>query len=169
MDEEILDFIEDNNFNLMAVLVTHDHLNHVRGLRTLKRIYNTEIFAVNHVILDHKTTLLRDGDKINIGSFPVEVISIPGHSSDCAVYRIGKLLFTGDVLTAGLVGQTASAYGAAIQMNNVRSRILSRPGDYMILPGHGPPSSLEAERRFNAGINQYDQSRNRKPVFRLNI
>jgi glyoxylase-like metal-dependent hydrolase (beta-lactamase superfamily II) len=169
MDEEILDFIEDNNFNLRAVLVTHDHINHVRGLRTLKRIYDTEIFAVTHVILDHKTTLLRDGDKLNIGPFPVEVLSIPGHSSDCAVYRIDKLLFTGDVLTAGLVGQTASTYGAAIQMNNIRSRILSLPGDYMVLPGHGPPSSLEAERRFNAGINQYDQIRNRKPVIRLNI
>ncbi|MDR1587102.1 MAG: MBL fold metallo-hydrolase [Treponema sp.] len=169
MDEQILEFIESNNFNLRGVLVTHDHLNHVHGLRTLKRIYDAEIFAVNHVILDHKTTLLKDGEELEIGPFKIEVISVPGHSSDSAVYRIDSFLFTGDTLTAGLVGQTASTYGAAIQMNALRSRILSLPGDYTILPGHGPPSSLEAERRYNAGINQYDQNRGRRPAFRLNL
>jgi glyoxylase-like metal-dependent hydrolase (beta-lactamase superfamily II) len=167
MDKHILKNIENNNFSLRAVLVTHDHLGHVRGLRTLKRIYDAEIFAVNRIILDHKTTLLRDGDKINIGSFTVEVISIPGHSADSAVYRIGALLFTGDALTAGMVGQTVSAYGAATQMYKLRSRLLSLPGDYTVLPGHGPPSSLEAERRFNIGINRYDQRQNRKSWPRL--
>jgi glyoxylase-like metal-dependent hydrolase (beta-lactamase superfamily II) len=169
MDEPILEFIEDNNFDLRAVLITHDHINHVHGLKTLKRIYNAEIFAINRIILDHNTSLVKDGDKFNIGSFKIEVISIPGHSSDSAVYLIGTLLFTGDVLTAGLVGRTASAYGAAIQMNALRSRILSLPGDYTVLPGHGPPSSLEAERRFNQGINQYDQNRGRRPGFKVSF
>jgi len=167
MENITLETIENNNFNLKAVLITHDHLNHVRGLRTLKRIYETEIFAVNQSVLEHKTTLVKDGDKFNIGSFSVEVISIPGHSSDSVVYMIGNLLFTGDVLTAGLVGSTASAYGATTQMNKLRSRLLSLPGDYIVLPGHGPPSTLEAERRFNTDIFNYDQSRSKRPVFKV--
>jgi glyoxylase-like metal-dependent hydrolase (beta-lactamase superfamily II) len=169
MDAQILNSIEGNNFNLRAVFITHDHIGHVHGLRTLKRIYHTEIFAVNRVVLDQKTTLVKDGDTVDVGPFQVEVISIPGHSADSVVYRIGTLLFTGDVLTAGLVGQTASAYGAATQVGKLRSRLLSLPGDYTVLPGHGPPSSLEAERRFNAGINRYDQGQNRRPAFRVNI
>jgi glyoxylase-like metal-dependent hydrolase (beta-lactamase superfamily II) len=169
MDDQILGFIENNEYTLRAVLITHDHLNHVHGLRTLKRIYDVEIYAVNHVILDHKTNLARDGDTIAIGPFRVGVISIPGHSSDSAVFMVDNLLFTGDVLTAGLVGRTASTYGAAVQMRALRSRILSLPGDYTILPGHGPPSTLEAERKFNAGINNYDQSRNHRPVFKVDI
>ena len=169
MDEQLLEYIEDNDFNLRAVLITHDHLGHVHGLRTLKRIYNVEIFAINRLILDHRTTLVRDGDKFNIGPFAIEVISIPGHSADSVVYWIDTLLFTGDVLTSGLVGQTASTYGAATQVNKLRSRLLSLPGDYTVLPGHGPPSTLEAERRFNVGINQFDEMKKRKPVFRLNI
>jgi glyoxylase-like metal-dependent hydrolase (beta-lactamase superfamily II) len=169
MDEQILKSLEDNVFRLRAVLITHDHLSHVHGLRTLKRIYNAEIFALNRIILDQKTTLVKDGDQFDIGPFKIEVISIPGHSADSAVYRIDNLLFTGDVLTAGLVGQTASAYGAATQMGKLRNRLLSLPGDYTVLPGHGPPSSLEAERRFNIGINQYDQERRRRPVFKVNI
>jgi glyoxylase-like metal-dependent hydrolase (beta-lactamase superfamily II) len=169
MDESVLKSIENNNFHLRAALITHAHITHVHGLRTLKRIYNAEIFAVNRVILDHKTTLVRDGDKIDIGAFKVEVISIPGHSADSVVYRIGGLLFTGDVLTAGLVGETDSTYGATTQMGKLRSRLLSLPGDYTVLPGHGPPSSLEAERRFNVGITLYDQRRDRKHAFRVNI
>ena len=169
MDGQILDYIENNNYNLAGVLATHDHLRHVRGLHTLLRIYSAKIYAVNSVIHEHDANPVKDGEIIRIGSFQVEVISIPGHSSDSAVFRIENLLFTGDVLTAGLVGQTASTYGAGLQANNLRSRILSLPGNYTVLPGHGPPSSLEAERRFNAGIARSDLNRNRRPVFRINL
>jgi glyoxylase-like metal-dependent hydrolase (beta-lactamase superfamily II) len=169
VDGPLLEYIEKNNLNLKAVLITHDHIGHVHGLRTLLRIYQAEIFAINRSVLDIKTTPLKDGDRIGIGPFTIEVISIPGHSADSAVYRIDRLLFTGDVLTTGLVGTTASAYGAATQINKLRSRLLSLPGDYMILPGHGPPSTLEAERRYNIGITRYNTTQTRKPTFRLSI
>jgi len=169
MEVVTLESIEDNNFDLKAVLITHDHQNHVRGLRTLERIYNAEVFAFNQSIMGHRTTIVKDGDKLNIAGFSVEIISIPGHSADSVVYKIGNFLFTGDVLTAGLVGSTASAYGTATQMNNLRSRFLSLPGDYVVLPGHGPPSTLEAERRFNAGISRYDQSQGKPPAFKIDL
>ena len=169
MDKQLLGYIENNNFNPTAVLITHDHTGHVHGLRTLRRIYRPEIFAINRLVADIGTQLVKDGDMIDAGSFSVEVISIPGHSADSAVYRAGNLLFTGDVLTAGLVGTTASAYGAAMQMNKLRSRLLSLPGDYIVLPGHGPPSTLEAERRFNVNITQFRETHGRRPAFRLGI
>jgi len=169
MEKVTLETIENNNFDLKAVLITHEHLAHVRGLRTLKKIYDVEVFAVNQSILNHKTAMVKDGDIIVVGDFQIEVISIPGHSSDSVVYRIDNLLFTGDVLTAGLVGRTASAYGAATQMNKLRSRLLSLPGDYAVLPGHGPPSTLEAERRFNTDIFNYDQNRNKPPAFKVDL
>jgi glyoxylase-like metal-dependent hydrolase (beta-lactamase superfamily II) len=169
VEQMTLDIIENNNFYLKAVLITRDHLSHVRGLRTLKRIYDAEVFAVNQTILGFKTNIVKDKDVFNIDSFSVEVISIPGHSSDSVVYRIGKMLFTGDVLTAGLVGSTASVYGAATQMDKLRSRLLSLPGDYVVLPGHGPPSTLDAERRFNIDIINYDKNRNKRPALRLEL
>jgi glyoxylase-like metal-dependent hydrolase (beta-lactamase superfamily II) len=169
MDEQMLDFLESNEYTLKGVLITHDHINHVHGLRTLERIYKTDIYAINHIILDQRTNLVKDGDVINAGSFSINVISVPGHSSDSAVFMADHLLFTGDALTAGLVGRTSSTYGAAIQMNALRSRILSLPGNYMVLPGHGPPSTLEAEREFNAGIDQYNRRQTERPVFRVDI
>jgi len=165
MHADILDFIESNDYTLRGVLVTHDHKSHVRGLNTLKRIYDVKIYAVNHIIQDHKTTLVKDGDVLNIGPFEIEVISVPGHSADSAVYKIENLLFTGDVISAGLIGSTASSYGAAVQMTAIRSKLLSLPGDSIVLPGHGPPTSLEAERQFNAGILLYEQNKNKRHTF----
>jgi len=169
MDKQILDYIEGNNFYPKAIFITHDHPGHVYGIRTLKRIYQTEVYAVNRIVQDHKTTPVKDGDNINIGPFTVKVISIPGHSADSAVYQIESLLFTGDVLTAGMLGTTASAYGAATQLNKLRSRLFSLPGEYTILPGHGPPSSLEAERCFNIDISQFGEAKPRRPVVRINL
>ncbi|MDR2419277.1 MAG: MBL fold metallo-hydrolase [Treponema sp.] len=159
MAKGILNFIEDNNYHLRAILVTHDHRNHVQGLRTLKRIYDTELYAVNHVIMEHKATLIRDSETLHIDSFTFEVISIPGHSPDSVVFKIGRMLFTGDALSAGLIGKTASNYGDATELAALRSKLFSLPYDCIVFPGHGPPSSLEAERRFNAGIQLCEEKR----------
>ena len=169
MDSSLLSIIEDNNYALKGVLITHDHPHHVRGLRAILRIYKTDIYAINPVIGEHRTTIVRDGEFVNTGPFKLEVFSIPGHSADSAVYRIDRLLFTGDVLSAGLLGGTASSYSAATQVSALRRKILSLPGDYTILPGHGPPSSLEAERRFNLDLNSFEQQKNRRPVFTVDF
>lgn len=162
MDSEILNLIEENNFTLNSIFITHDHPHHVRGLKTIMRIYNAEIYAVNPAIMEHRTNLIKDGDQINIGSIKIEVISIPGHSADSAVFKIDRLLFTGDAMTAGLVGSTASSYATMTQERALRSKIFSLPGDYTILPGHGPPSSLEAERWFNHGLNSKEKPDSRR-------
>jgi glyoxylase-like metal-dependent hydrolase (beta-lactamase superfamily II) len=166
MDSAILNIIEDNNYTLSGVLITHDHQHHVSGLKTIMRIYDAEIFAINPVVMEQRTTLVRDGVLFNVGPFRTEVISIPGHSADSAVFKIDRLLFTGDALSAGLLGETASSYAAKTQISALRSRLLSLPGDYTVLPGHGPPSSLEAERRFNLGLNTIKKQKNR-PVFKF--
>jgi len=155
MDSELLGVIEDNDFILRGILITHDQPHHVRGLNTILKIYNTDVYAINHMIMEHRTTLVHDRDIVEIGPFSVEVISIPGHSADSAIYKIERLLFTGDTLSAGLTGSVNSSYAAANQATALRSKLLSMPGDYTILPGHGPPTSLEAERRFNMSLNSY--------------
>ncbi|MDR1985529.1 MAG: MBL fold metallo-hydrolase [Treponema sp.] len=165
IDEGIVNFIEHNEYHLRAVLITHDHKNHIRGLPTLMRIYDPDIYAVNQTVLAYRTILIRDRDICRIGPFRFEVISIPGHSPDSAVFKIDNLLFTGDALSAGLIGRTASSYGTAIQIAALRNKLFSLPGDFTVLPGHGPPSSLETERRFNAGIQLYEERKTKRRVF----
>ncbi|MDR0645200.1 MAG: MBL fold metallo-hydrolase [Treponema sp.] len=164
IDQTLVNIIEDNSYTLAGVLITHDHSNHVSGLRTLERIYKTNVYAVNPLILGYKTIMVHDGDKFSIGPFEIEVFSVPGHAFDAAVYKIERIIFTGDALSAGLVGKTASSYGEKVQVTALYSKILTLQGDYIVLPAHGPPSSIEAERRFNAGIQLYEHSKVRKPA-----
>jgi glyoxylase-like metal-dependent hydrolase (beta-lactamase superfamily II) len=169
MEVPMLDFIEKYGYKLRAVLITHDHSNHDHGLRTLKRIYDAEIYAVNPLVREHKTCIIKDGDVLTLGAIKAKVLTVPGHSSDSAVFLVNHTLFTGDALTAGLLGTTISSYGASIQMNALRSKVLSLPGTYIILPGHGPPSTLDAERRFNAGIQFYEENKAKRPKFRIDV
>jgi glyoxylase-like metal-dependent hydrolase (beta-lactamase superfamily II) len=169
MDSGLLSLIEENNYSLLGVLITHDHPHHARGLKTIMKIYNTPIYAINPTVGEYRTSLIRDGDILNIGPFRTEVFSIPGHSSDSAVFKIERLIFTGDAMNAGFMGNTASSFSAATQVNALRKKIFSLPGDYSILPGHGPPSSLEAERRFNLDINTFEQRKNRRFPFKFEI
>ena len=169
VDSNILALIEENDYSLRGVLITHDHAHHVLGLKTLLKIYDTEVFAANPNIMEHRSTLVRDGDIVNIGPFRTEVTLIPGHSADSAVFKIDRFLFTGDILSAGLLGTTASSFASKTQITALRSKLFSLPGDYIVLPGHGPPTSLEAERRFNLDIHSFDQQKNRRPVFKFDI
>ncbi|GAB6393149.1 MAG: metallo-beta-lactamase family protein [Treponematales bacterium] len=169
MDESILKVIEGSEYKLRGVLLTHDHKSHIHGLTTLMRIYHPEVYAINAAVKDYKTRNLRDSDSVAIGPFTIEVISVPGHSADSAVFKIERCLFTGDALSAGLTGSTASSYGAAVQINALRSKVLSLPGDYTLFPGHGPPSSLEAERRFNEGIHSYNAQNTARPTFKADV
>ena len=167
MEIPLLNFIESNEYKIKGILITHDHLNHVHGLRTLKRIYDAKIYAVSPVIRSHKTKVIRDGEVIKLGEITVYVSTIPGHSSDSAVFRVNKTLFTGDTITAGLLGTTISSYGKTKQMDELRSKILSLPGNYVVFPGHGPPSTLDSERQYNAGIQSYEENKNKRPRFEV--
>lgn len=165
MDEKILGFIEGRDFRVRGILVTHDHANHVHGLRTMKRIYSAEVFAGNPTVCEERATIVHDGDTLRLGPFTVDVYSVPGHSSDSVVFRVGRFLFTGDALSAGLVGSTASAYGRAVLVDSLNRKILALPGDLAVFPGHGPPTSLEAERRFNAGLEASERAGLQRAAF----
>jgi glyoxylase-like metal-dependent hydrolase (beta-lactamase superfamily II) len=159
IDEAIITFIESNHYKLKAVLLTHDHTNHSYGLRSLMRIYeNVEIYAAKPVVQGFKTNMLHDGDIFTAAGFEIEAVAVPGHSADSMIYRINQQLFTGDTLTAGLLGSTASSYAAIKEFSVIQHRIFSLPGNYLIFPAHGPPSTLEVERRFSTGFNIYEQS-----------
>lgn len=152
MDEKMLAFIEKHDYTVRGILITHDHASHVHGLKTLKRIYDAEVFAVDHTVCEQRATIIKDGEVLTLGSFSVEVLFVPGHSSDSVAYHVGRLLFTGDALSAGLIGSTASSYGKSILADALHKKILTLPGETIVLPGHGPPTRIEAEKRFNVGL-----------------
>jgi glyoxylase-like metal-dependent hydrolase (beta-lactamase superfamily II) len=47
------------------------------------------------------------------------------------------------------------------QITMIQNKIFSLRGDYIVLPGHGPPSTLNVERKYNIGIGLFEENRNR--------
>ncbi len=154
----IIGQIENKGYTLNSVLITHNHLHHVRGIKTLLKIYPVDIFSANAQILGNPCHPLSDGEIFTAAGFRIEVLSMPGHSPDSIVYRIGSMLFTGDALHAGLIGRTLSPFNSVALANRLRKKILELSDETMVFPGHGPPTTVGTERRFNVGLEpQYAQ------------
>ena len=150
--EAIISQIENNNYKLSAVLVTHNHGSHVKGIKTMEKIYSPQIYAADWEVAGEKTNVLNGDGKIKIATMNVNFMAIPGHTSDSVVYKIENLLFTGDVLFAGTIGTTNSSYSEYVLQTNIKNKIFTLPDNCVIMPGHGPLSTLEAAKAFNYGL-----------------
>jgi len=148
MDLPLLALIESNNYYVRHILITHNHESHVRGGSTLLKIYSAEVYGGAKNLLTPDSHQVKDGEILDLSGTEVECIEVPGHSSDSLVFRIGSLFFTGDVLLAGRIGSTPNRYAQALLIHAIENRLLTCERG-LIFPGHGPPSTIQSERRFN--------------------
>ena len=144
----IISQIEDEGLKLSAVLITHNHGSHVDGIKTLRKIYNPKIYAADWEVAKDDTQVLMGSGKIKTAKMIVRYITMPGHTADSVVYGIGNVLFTGDVLFAGSMGSTNSSYSEVILRTNIENNIFSQQDGVILMPGHGPPSTVEAARLY---------------------
>jgi hydroxyacylglutathione hydrolase len=151
-DTKLLTVIEDNNLYLKYILVTHSHESHTRGIRTILKIYDAYIFSYRHSIMDERTNKVRDFIKIDCGEFEFEALETPGHSGDSITFRIDRSLFTGDSLFAGSIGSVSDGFARGLILSSLREKILTFDDDFLIFPGHGPPSKLGIEKKFNPDL-----------------
>ncbi len=153
--KEIIARIEDNHLNLAAVLITHNHGSHADGLRTLRKIYSPKVFAADWAVAANDTTVITGDGTTEIEGIQVSYLTIPGHTSDSVVYGIGSILFTGDVLLSGEIGKTNSSYSEYILRSNIEHKIFSQLESTILMPGHGPPSTLGAAKAiYNQNLPQ---------------
>lgn len=152
LTEEIIKRIEDNNLKLVAVLVTHNHNSHVHGLKTLLKIYTPKIYGADLELDGDKTNVITGDGTLHTAGLLVRYMNLPGHSSDSMAYQIGNAIFTGDAIFAGKLGSTNSSYSKHLLRRNVEEKILSQQENTILLPGHGPPTTIGAEQEFNSDL-----------------
>ena len=148
-DTAMLQAIESNRLHLRWILVTHAHRAHIAGLRGLLRVYDPEIYCNQPSVLEAPAHHVQDGDRLVLGEIVVEVIELPGHSIDSLCFLVGGMLFSGDTLSAGGVGRTRDGYARGLLVSGIHRRLLGLGDDVVLFPGHGPPSLIGIERRFN--------------------
>jgi hydroxyacylglutathione hydrolase len=153
-NEQVLETVEDSHCYARWVLLTHAHAAHCGGLRTLLKIYDASVLCGMPDALEQRARHVTGGESIRLGAFEFTALETPGHSMDSLCWLCGNLLFSGDALSAGRIGSTKDGYARGLLVSSLRSRVLSLPEDVLIFPGHGPPSTVRSERRFNPSLKQ---------------
>ncbi len=149
MSQRCLDKICSMGKIVSHVLITHHHSGHTGGLKTLLRVFPEAL--VHSYGLVRGSYSLEHLKEVVLSSIPVQVIHVPGHSEDSLVFRIGGALFTGDTLMAGKTGKTGGAREKALFLRILEERILSLD-EAPVLGGHGPPTTLNIEKRYNPDL-----------------
>ena len=85
-----------------------------------------------------------------VGGIPVTVDHTPGHTPGSVVFRIGQSAFTGDTLFKGAIGRSDLLGGSGrALLTSIVNKLLVLDDDTVVLPGHGPKSTIGIERRTN--------------------
>ena len=96
---------------------------------------------------------LEDGEKITLAGLGFTIGHTPGHTPGSVTFRSGAedvdALFTGDLLFAGSIGRTDLPGGDHQQIRRSLARTLTLPDETIVLPGHGPQTTIGAERETN--------------------
>jgi hydroxyacylglutathione hydrolase len=169
--DEILKIIRKHVLTVKQIIITHAHIDHVGGAMKLRKatgapiLLNQNDYALlkmldvqaawigmaspGNVEIDQS---LADADKIKAGSLEAAVLHTPGHTegSICLYFAPEKKLIAGDTLFAGSIGRTDLPGGSMQKiMKSLHERVLALPDETVVVPGHGPLTTIGEERETN--------------------
>lgn len=165
---QIDQFIKENELNLLAILLTHGHIDHIAETQLLKEKYSVNVYVHtkdNEMLMRPELSLakefgykdlnfaadvlVKDGEVLSIGSFVFQIIHTPGHTKGGICLLIEDQMFTGDTLFNGSMGRTDLYGGNDEHMRASLYKLTQFDGKISVHPGHGASSTIEHERNNN--------------------
>ena len=158
--EAMLAVLDAQHATLTGVCLTHGHMDHAGGLDRILSEWPVPVYLGegDFPLLPWKppkdtVVVPEDGRVIAAGDLQVECLATPGHTPGGICYRVQSqdraLCFVGDTLFAGSVGGSNPLSLYADHLASVRRRVLQLDPDTVLLPGHGPPTTVKEELVMN--------------------
>jgi glyoxylase-like metal-dependent hydrolase (beta-lactamase superfamily II) len=146
--ERLLDLCQA--LGVQRVLETHGHWDHIQAVPQLRDAgYSVSVTAADAEMLPSYDEVLEDESVIAVGNLRLHTIATPGHTPGSMCFRIEghPVLFSGDTLFPGGPGNTSFEGGDfPTIIESVERRLFTLPPDTFVLPGHGKPTTIGAER-----------------------
>ena len=169
--EQVLNLIRKHNLQVKQIVITHAHIDHVGGAMKLRKATGAPILlnqndyallkmldvqaawvgmaAPEKVEIDSS---LNHAETIKAGSLEAQVLHTPGHTegSVCLYFPAENKLIAGDTLFAGSIGRTDLPGGSYDKiLKSLHDRVLALPDETVVVPGHGPLTTIGDERESN--------------------
>lgn len=169
-DQNILDIINDLDLKVEKILLTHGHFDHIGGLQKLLDLTDAEVYISEKdsdflkdpnlnlsiqagfpaISIDTPVIKVKNGDKIELlPDLDVTVLETPGHTPGSICFVGDHMIFSGDVLFEGSIGRTDFPGGSIEEMSESLGKLLQFNDNTVILPGHGPATTIARERKYN--------------------
>ena len=173
----LLKLIHQNGLNIVKIINTHAHLDHVMAVDALREATGAPFYLhekdlpILHDVperamlwldseidpIDDPDEYLDHGQIITFGQEELEVRFTPGHAPGHVVFVHHKehLVFGGDTLFLGSIGRfdLPGSDGPTL-LQSIREQLLTLPDDYTVLPGHGEATTIGDERLHNPFVGQ---------------
>ena len=168
---DVLAIIHKHNLQVRQIVITHAHIDHVGGAMKLRQATGAPILMNQNdyalvKMLDVQAAWLGmkspgqvevdrsvgDADKVEAGPLVANVIHTPGHTegSVCLYFPAQQKLIAGDTLFAGSIGRTDLPGGSYDKIiHSLHEKVLALPDDTLVVPGHGPLTTIGDERESN--------------------
>jgi hydroxyacylglutathione hydrolase len=169
--EDVLEIVRRHNLQVKQIVITHAHIDHVGGAMKMRAATGAPILLNQNdlallKLLDLQATWvgmaspgevkidqsIGPSDTVNAGSLSANVLHTPGHTegSVCLYFAAQKKLIAGDTLFAGSIGRTDLPGGSMQKiMNSLQETVLALPDETVVVPGHGPLTTIGEERESN--------------------
>ena len=158
--EGSFDWVMQNTEKIAAVFNTHGHFDHVYDDAKLQRagakIYiheedafmlRADPFETMPESIEADVLVKGQEQSLEIAGFNVKFSLFAGHTPGSCMIEAGGVIFSGDVIFKGSIGRWDFPFSSGAQMRESLHKILQIKGDFTLYPGHGPNTSLAAERQ----------------------